>query len=97
MESVLNDLMREPDVRGAMCTDKSGMCVLAKGDVQSKYAGVLSAVTELCESIDVDQPSPSICIETDKRRVLCKRDGDTTVVIFKDPAAAAGEKVPSDA
>ncbi|KAI8053737.1 hypothetical protein BDF22DRAFT_742708 [Syncephalis plumigaleata] len=76
LQGLLDSIMREEGVKGVLVTDNQGLCLATRGTAPLGASGFVAAVAdralELSSTItttaesgqDLDQQSPTICIET---------------------------------
>lgn len=85
-------------IGGAICNDRNGLCLGAKGAMDASKSGVYTSLVKLASKLDPGSEPPLITIETDKAALLVKEYGGHAVALrvpVTDAASAAGTSTAS--
>ncbi|GAU93419.1 hypothetical protein RvY_05364-3 [Ramazzottius varieornatus] len=85
LEKNIREVMNQPQVTGAMCIDRKGLCLTAKGNADSSAAGFLSEISKFANQIvSSDGDSPVVALEYSKSQILLKGGESVCTVIYKE-------------
>lgn len=85
VQSLLSE--KSKGIGGAICNDRNGSCLAAKGAVAASTSGVFTSLTKLASQINPGSDPPLITIETDKAALLVK-EYDGHAVALRVPVTA---------
>ena len=80
--SLENCLATKQNVVGVLCADGNGLLISSKGELDGALAGRYTSMLRHASSLAVDQPPPTVVIETQMHSIIL-RDYDTLTVAMK--------------
>jgi hypothetical protein len=79
-------LASKPQVKGVLCADSNGLLISAKGELESssQYSGRYASILRHAASLAVDQPPPTVVLETYSKSVVIRDYDNLTLVMRVD-------------
>ncbi|KAH0554851.1 uncharacterized protein LOC123264238 [Cotesia glomerata] len=83
LEKTMEDASKTAGIMGCILTDKSGLCLGAKGNISPDCAGIIAAIANQASKLE-PLATPVISLQSDSRQCLIHRDGPVIGAIFKN-------------
>ncbi|KAK0158934.1 hypothetical protein PV328_009869 [Microctonus aethiopoides] len=84
LEKTMEDVNNTLGVTGCILTDKSGLCLGAKGNISADSAGLIAAIADQAAKLEPESDLPIITLQNDSKQCLIQRHGPVVGAIFKD-------------
>ncbi|XP_057329192.1 uncharacterized protein LOC130670033 [Microplitis mediator] len=83
LETTMEDAVKAVGITGCILTDKSGLCLGAKGNISPDSAGIIAAIANQAAKLDPED-APIVSLQSDSRQCLIHRHGPVIGAIFKN-------------
>jgi len=84
LEQTFSSILSQSGVVGAVCADKNGLCLCARGTLSPSVSGFITSIAQHSKILSSEKDEiPSICIETESSNIFIRSQEDITVGISK--------------
>jgi len=84
LEEKMSAIMEKPGVVGAICVDKHGLCMSAKGVADPNMSGVISSMAAASRKVEPSSSyNPIIRLDADDGYCLIQNRPDFTLAVYK--------------
>ncbi|XP_043275974.1 uncharacterized protein Lamtor5 [Venturia canescens] len=85
LEKMMEDITNAEGVTGCVFADQAGLCLGVKGTASADSAGLIAAIADQASKLQPGSEAPTICLESDTRQCLIRREGPMIGAVYKNP------------
>eukprot|EP00731_Ephydatia_muelleri_P000542 Em0001g542a len=86
LETQINDIMSQPGITGAVCTDKQGLALAAQGTLKPEAAGLIAGLASQAGQLKHGtgrDDIPTVVVEFDTGKILIHSHKNAILAVYK--------------